>query len=147
MLHPTVQLDQKSFSTPPAGPADTPPGWAICPYVCLRRGLGDGMLLFGVLSGHHTPPLPPPAAVCTRFTLDGRSDMCHALETAAEWLSLTSIFPDRPHRWLLGKQRPQWLELAVLNDLEEGVGRDPRWGLVNSFRMSEVTQKHAVQYW
>lgn len=72
--------------------------------------------------------------------------MCHALETSAEWLSLTSIFPDRPHRWLLGKQGPQWLALAVLNDLEEGVGRDPRWGLVNSFRMSEVTQKHAVQY-
>lgn len=30
--------------------------------------------------------------------------MCRALETAAVWLSLTSIFPDRPHRWLLGKQ-------------------------------------------
>lgn len=103
--------------------------------------------LFGGLSWHHTPPLPPPAAVCTRFQLYGNSDMCHALETAVEWLSLTSIFPDRPHRWLLGKQGPEWLESALLNDLEEGAGRDPHWGLVNSFRITQVTQKHAVQYW
>lgn len=30
--------------------------------------------------------------------------ICRALETTAEWLSLTSIILDRPHQWLLGKQ-------------------------------------------
>lgn len=41
----------------------------------------------------HVPSLPPPAAVWTTFQLDGDSDKCDALETAAAWLSLTSIFP------------------------------------------------------
>lgn len=73
-----------------------------------------------VFCWHHAPPLPPPAAVCARFQLYGSSDMCHALETAVEWLSLTSIFPDRPHWWLLGKQGTEWLESALLNDLSPG---------------------------
>lgn len=46
--------------------------------------------------------------------------MFGALETAAAWLSLTSIFPGRPHRWLLDKQGLEQLESAQLNDLSPG---------------------------
>lgn len=49
--------------------------------------------------------------------------MCGALETAAAWLSLTSIFPGRPHRWLLDKrglEQLEQLESALLNDLSPG---------------------------
>lgn len=76
--------------------------------------------------------------------------MCRALETAAQWLSLTSIFPDRPHRWLLGKQGTvvgvSVVKRLVTGGQGEGAGFEPRWGLVNSFGITEITQKDTVQY-
>lgn len=76
--------------------------------------------------------------------------MCRALETAAEWLSLTSIIPDKLHRWLPGKQGTvvgvSVVKRLVTAGRGEGAGFEPCWRLVNSFRITEVTQKDVAQH-
>lgn len=120
----------------------TRPGWAISDDALVIKRVGWREVAAFVFGGLRWRHVPPPAAVWTRFQLYRSSGVCRALETAAEWLSLTSIFPDRPHRWLLGKQRVA-VGISVVKRLVtqgEGVSFEPRWGLVNSFRITEVTQ-------
>lgn len=103
------------------------------------------LYIFGRFSLRHLRPLPPTAAVWARFQLHHSPDMCRALETAGEWLSLTSIFPDRPHWWLLGKQGTVVRASVVKRLVTGGRGEGPDWstalGLQRSHRKMESNTK------
>lgn len=118
----------------------TPSVWGISAYTLVMmytQWWEVVTFLFGGLSWRHTPPLPTPAAVWTRFQLHRSSDMCRALETTAKWLRLTSIFPDRPYRRLLGKQgttvRVSVVRRLVTGGQGEGAGFKSCWGLFKSW--------------
>lgn len=71
------------------------------PVIKLRLYLGD------LADATHLTYPPPTFLPQLLFEPDFNTTavlICRALETTAEWLSLTSIILDRPHQWLLGKQ-------------------------------------------
>lgn len=75
------------------------------------------------------PTLPPPAAIWTTFQLDGDSDECDALETAAAWLSLTSIFPRQATSMAAGQTAAG---AAGVNAVKWFVTRVKEWAAVHA---------------